>query len=61
MARRIIIGISGASGVIYGVRMLQHQRDSDCEAQWTLSTTCSVAGVVYSGALIHIMAAIAWD
>jgi 3-polyprenyl-4-hydroxybenzoate decarboxylase len=59
MARRIIIGISGASGVICGVRMLQHQRDS--EAQWTLSTTCSVAGVVYSGALIHIMAAVVWD
>jgi 4-hydroxy-3-polyprenylbenzoate decarboxylase len=31
MKRRIIIGISGASGVIYGVRMLVHLKGKEIE------------------------------
>jgi 4-hydroxy-3-polyprenylbenzoate decarboxylase len=42
MARRIIIGISGASGVIYGVRMLEHLRDTDCETHLVLSKSAKL-------------------
>ncbi|MFT5710882.1 MAG: 4-hydroxy-3-polyprenylbenzoate decarboxylase [Halioglobus sp.] len=42
MARRIIIGISGASGVIYGVRMLEHLRDTDCETHLILSNSAKL-------------------
>lgn len=42
MARRIIIGISGASGVIYGVRMLEHLRDTDCETHLILSKSAKL-------------------
>ena len=37
MSRRIVIGITGASGVIYAVRMLSHLRDADCETHLILS------------------------
>jgi len=38
--KRIIVGISGASGVIYGIRMLQHlQRRDDVETHLILSDT----------------------
>lgn len=42
MARRIVIGISGASGVIYGVRMLEHLRDIDCETHLILSKSAKL-------------------
>ena len=35
--RRIIIAIAGASGVIYGVRMLEVLRDIDCETHLIIS------------------------
>ena len=35
--RRLIIGISGASGVVYGVRMLEVLRDSDVETHLVMS------------------------
>ena len=37
MSKRIIIGIAGASGVIYGVRMLEHLQNTDCETHLILS------------------------
>jgi flavin prenyltransferase len=38
MPRRIIIGISGASGVTYGVRVLELLKDSDIETHLILSS-----------------------
>ena len=35
--RKIIVGISGASGVVYGVRLLQALRDSDVETHLVMS------------------------
>ena len=35
--RRLIVGISGASGVVYGVRMLEVLRDSDVETHLVMS------------------------
>jgi 4-hydroxy-3-polyprenylbenzoate decarboxylase len=37
MAKRIVIGISGASGVIYGVRMLELLKDTDFETHLIIS------------------------
>ncbi len=37
MKRRIIVGISGASGVIYGVRLLQRLRELDVETHLIVS------------------------
>jgi len=37
MSRRIVIGITGASGVIYAVRMLHHLKDTDREIHLILS------------------------
>ncbi|RTZ99345.1 MAG: 3-octaprenyl-4-hydroxybenzoate carboxy-lyase [Deltaproteobacteria bacterium] len=37
MSKRIIIAIAGASGVIYGVRMLEVLRDIDCETHLIIS------------------------
>lgn len=37
MSKRIVIGISGASGVIYGVRMLSLLKDKDFETHLILS------------------------
>jgi len=42
MARRIVIGISGSSGVIYGVRMLEHLRDTDCETHLIISKSAKL-------------------
>lgn len=42
MPRRIVIGISGASGVIYGVRMLEHLRDTDCETHLIISDSAKL-------------------
>ena len=37
MAKRIVIGISGASGVTYGVRMLEVLRETDFETHLIIS------------------------
>ena len=37
MSRRIVVGVTGASGVIYAVRMLAHLKDADCETHLILS------------------------
>ncbi len=37
MSRRIVIGITGASGVIYAVRMLHHLKETACETHLILS------------------------
>jgi len=42
MARRIVIGISGSSGVIYGVRMLEHLREIDCETHLVISKSAKL-------------------
>jgi 4-hydroxy-3-polyprenylbenzoate decarboxylase len=40
--RRLIVGITGASGAIYGVRLLRHARDAGIETHLVLSS----AGVI---------------
>jgi 4-hydroxy-3-polyprenylbenzoate decarboxylase len=40
--RRLIVGISGASGVIYGVRMLELLRDSDVETHLVMSKSAEL-------------------
>ena len=37
MSKRIVVGISGASGVIYGVRLLEVLRDVGCETHLIIS------------------------
>ncbi len=37
MKKRLVVGIAGASGVIYGVRLLEHLRDSNVETHLILS------------------------
>lgn len=37
MARRLVVGISGASGVIYGVRLLEHLKETGVEIHLILS------------------------
>jgi 4-hydroxy-3-polyprenylbenzoate decarboxylase len=39
MAKRIVVGISGASGVTYGVRMLELLRKTEFETHLIISTT----------------------
>lgn len=39
MAKRIVIGISGASGVIYGVRMLEMLKETDFETHLIISSS----------------------
>ena len=40
--RRLIIGISGASGVIYGVRLLELLRNAGVETHLVLTKTAEV-------------------
>ena len=42
MPRRIVIGISGSSGVIYGIRMLEHLRDTDYETHLIISKSAKL-------------------
>ncbi len=37
MSKKIVIGITGASGVTYGVRMLHHLKNIDCETHLIIS------------------------
>jgi 4-hydroxy-3-polyprenylbenzoate decarboxylase len=39
MSKRIVVGISGASGVIYGVRLLEVLKELGCETHLILSKT----------------------
>jgi 4-hydroxy-3-polyprenylbenzoate decarboxylase len=41
-SRRLIVGISGASGVIYGVRMLEVLRDKDIETHLVMSKSAEM-------------------
>lgn len=41
-ARRLIVGISGASGVVYGVRLLELLRNSGIETHLVISKTAEV-------------------
>ena len=40
--RRLIIGISGASGVVYGIRMLELLRDTDVETHLVMSRSAEM-------------------
>jgi len=40
--RRLVIGISGASGVIYGIRMLELLKDSDIETHLVMSRSAEM-------------------
>lgn len=40
--RRLIVGISGASGVIYGIRILQHLRTMDIESHLIMSNAAKI-------------------
>ena len=40
--RRLVVGISGASGVIYGVRMLELLRDTDVETHLVMSKSAEL-------------------
>jgi 4-hydroxy-3-polyprenylbenzoate decarboxylase len=42
MQRRLIVGISGASGVVYGLRMLQLLRNAGVETHLVMSKTAEV-------------------
>lgn len=66
MADRLVVGISGASGAVYGIRCLQAARAAGlethlvvsrtgaqtiaCETDHTLSSVCEMADVVHSAA-----------
>jgi 4-hydroxy-3-polyprenylbenzoate decarboxylase len=50
--RRLIIGISGASGIIYGVRMLQILKDSDIETHLVMSRSAEMT-LAYETDLKH--------
>ena len=40
--RRLIIGISGASGTVYGIRMLELLRDTDIETHLVMSKSAEL-------------------
>jgi len=40
--RRLVVGISGASGVIYGVRMLELLRDTNVETHLVMSKSAEL-------------------
>lgn len=40
--RRVVVGISGASGVVYGVRMLQALRDAGIETHLVMSRSAEI-------------------
>ena len=41
-AKRLIVGLSGASGIIYGIRLLEVLRDSDFETHLVMSKSAEV-------------------
>ncbi|MDQ2736819.1 MAG: UbiX family flavin prenyltransferase, partial [Pseudomonadota bacterium] len=48
-ARRIIVGISGASGFVYGVRLLQMLRRLDVETHLIVSTSAQTTMAYETG------------
>lgn len=42
MRRKIVVGISGSSGVIYGIRMLKHLKDTDIETHLIISKSAKL-------------------
>jgi 4-hydroxy-3-polyprenylbenzoate decarboxylase len=57
--KRLILGISGASGIIYGVRVLQALRNSDVETHLVMSRSAEITLAYEMGmkvAEVHAMA-----
>lgn len=64
MPKRIVIGISGASGTIYGVRLLALLRDTDYETHLVISSagrTTTRIETDYSPAEVEAMATYTYD
>lgn len=64
MPKRIIVGISGASGVIYGVRLLEALKQTDCESHLIISTAGRLNIEIetdYQPAEVEAMADVVYD
>ncbi len=64
MSKRIVVGISGASGVIYGARLLEVLRDTDYETHLIISESGKLNFEIetqYKAADIESMADRVWD
>lgn len=60
-ARRLVVGISGASGVIYGIRLLEVLRDTDIETHLVMTRSAETT-LAYESALkvadVHRLASV---
>ena len=64
MAKRIVVGISGASGVIYGARLLEALKDTDYETHLVISESGKLNFEIetqYKAEEIESMADRVWD
>ena len=64
MTKRIVVGISGASGVIYGARLLEVLKDTDYETHLIISESGKLNFEIetqYKAAEIESMADRVWD
>jgi 4-hydroxy-3-polyprenylbenzoate decarboxylase len=64
MSKRIVVGISGASGVIYGARLLELLKDTDYETHLIISESGKLNFEIetqYEAADIESMADRVWD
>ena len=64
MSKRIVVGISGASGVIYGARLLEVLKDTDYETHLIISESGKLNFEIetqYKAAEIESMADRVWD
>ena len=64
MTKRIVVGISGASGVIYGARLLEVLRDTDYETHLVISESGKLNFEIetqYKAEEIESMADRVWD
>ena len=64
MSKRIVVGISGASGVIYGARMLEVLKNTDYETHLIISESGKLNFEIetqYKAAEIESMADRVWD
>ena len=57
--RRIVVGISGASGVVYGIRLLQMLREMDIESHLVMSRSAQVTLAHESGLSVAQVRALA--
>lgn len=57
--RRLIVGISGASGVVYGIRMLELLRDSGVETHLVMSRSAEMTLAYETGLRIRDVRALA--